>query len=103
EEGMRDWSVTGVQTCALPIFNAPPPGAGRLDPAPIALGAAAAPALSAASSDKTLELSHFYGSLRELEQGRRSEHVRVLWLGDSGSGERSVGGEWGGGGGGRRV
>src|SRR5262249_59766491 len=21
EDGIRDWSVTGVQTCALPIFN----------------------------------------------------------------------------------
>ena len=26
EDGIRDWSVTGVQTCALPIYawNAPP-------------------------------------------------------------------------------
>src|SRR5262249_39649148 len=24
EDGIRDWSVTGVQTCALPIFVAPP-------------------------------------------------------------------------------
>src|SRR5258706_4420046 len=23
EDGIRDWSVTGVQTCALPIFRAP--------------------------------------------------------------------------------
>src|SRR5262249_59154096 len=27
EDGIRDWSVTGVQTCALPICNGrPPPG-----------------------------------------------------------------------------
>src|SRR5438046_8395239 len=24
EDGIRDWSVTGVQTCALPIFISPP-------------------------------------------------------------------------------
>ena len=24
EDGIRDWSVTGVQTCALPISLAPP-------------------------------------------------------------------------------
>src|SRR5437016_14405734 len=27
EDGIRDWSVTGVQTCALPISAAGPPGA----------------------------------------------------------------------------
>src|SRR5262249_58919681 len=27
EDGIRDWSVTGVQTCALPISSAPRPGA----------------------------------------------------------------------------
>src|SRR5215213_11248008 len=26
EDGIRDWSVTGVQTCALPIFGGPPGG-----------------------------------------------------------------------------
>src|SRR5438093_10142855 len=25
EDGIRDWSVTGVQTCALPIFAVPRP------------------------------------------------------------------------------
>src|SRR5262249_59144895 len=25
EDGIRDWSVTGVQTCALPIYAAPGP------------------------------------------------------------------------------
>ena len=25
EDGIRDWSVTGVQTCALPICDALPP------------------------------------------------------------------------------
>src|SRR5438046_3607388 len=24
EDGIRDWSVTGVQTCALPIYTEPP-------------------------------------------------------------------------------
>src|SRR5262249_58993030 len=33
EDGIRDWSVTGVQTCALPIWIAPPrpPGGAILD------------------------------------------------------------------------
>src|SRR5262249_57373088 len=26
EDGIRDWSVTGVQTCALPIWGRPAPG-----------------------------------------------------------------------------
>src|SRR5262249_59525383 len=29
EDGIRDWSVTGVQTCALPIFLAGWPASGR--------------------------------------------------------------------------
>src|SRR5262249_59849856 len=37
EDGIRDWSVTGVQTCALPISSAAPaaprPGEGALAPA----------------------------------------------------------------------
>src|SRR5262249_59662295 len=38
EDGIRDWSVTGVQTCALPIFpdQLGQPGAGG-DPAAVAL------------------------------------------------------------------
>src|SRR5262249_59536379 len=29
EDGIRDWSVTGVQTCALPIWFCAPPSAAR--------------------------------------------------------------------------
>src|SRR5437016_9240729 len=29
EDGIRDWSVTGVQTCALPIWPWPAPAAGE--------------------------------------------------------------------------
>src|ERR1022692_5189639 len=29
EDGIRDYKVTGVQTCALPIYYAPKPGAGN--------------------------------------------------------------------------
>src|SRR5262249_58781083 len=32
EDGIRDWSVTGVQTCALPIYVSGPPAPG---PAPL--------------------------------------------------------------------
>src|SRR5262249_59886420 len=31
EDGIRDWSVTGVQTCALPIWS-PPGSAGNARP-----------------------------------------------------------------------
>src|SRR5262249_5461718 len=31
EDGIRDWSVTGVQTCALPILAVRPPGMGHLE------------------------------------------------------------------------
>ena len=30
EDGIRDWSVTGVQTCALPIYGSSPNGAPQL-------------------------------------------------------------------------
>src|SRR5438093_11187866 len=30
EDGIRDWSVTGVQTCALPILVRDPQSVGRL-------------------------------------------------------------------------
>src|SRR5262249_57014775 len=32
EDGIRDWSVTGVQTCALPICTAPAGGASLIAP-----------------------------------------------------------------------
>src|SRR2546430_6541397 len=32
EDGIRDLTVTGVQTCALPIFQAPVKGAGQPNP-----------------------------------------------------------------------
>src|SRR5437762_14260761 len=38
EDGIRDTSVTGVQTCALPIVRARPTGRGSLDDADFAVG-----------------------------------------------------------------
>src|SRR5438046_8849567 len=42
EDGIRDWSVTGVQTCALPISSGspstvPPPLVGRTSPSSMAM------------------------------------------------------------------
>src|SRR5262249_56192822 len=34
EDGIRDWSVTGVQTCALPIFNNRLPASGAISVKP---------------------------------------------------------------------
>jgi len=34
-------------------------------------------------ASKTPELAHFHAALNELERGKTSRHVRVLWLGDS--------------------
>src|SRR5437762_13700315 len=38
EDGIRDTSVTGVQTCALPILRARPTGRGSLDDPDFAVG-----------------------------------------------------------------
>src|SRR5438046_10718569 len=42
EDGIRDWSVTGVQTCALPISQPPRPAAGPAATVPRPAPAAAA-------------------------------------------------------------
>src|SRR2546430_11286057 len=50
EDGIRDLTVTGVQTCALPILRSPEPGPARGAPAPDALRAGAGTRATARSS-----------------------------------------------------
>src|SRR5256885_3400453 len=81
EDGIRDYKVTGVQTCALPIWSAPsanpnlalPVGADLAD-----LGAELTPRLYAAPRDKTEIVLH--GALRArgaYQIGRASCRERV--------------------------
>jgi lysophospholipase L1-like esterase len=53
-------------------------------PAGAALAPAApAPAPAPAPDTLPITLARFFGSLQQLQQGTRSDHVRVVWLGDS--------------------
>ncbi|WP_437591017.1 GDSL-type esterase/lipase family protein [Sorangium sp. So ce1000] len=76
---------------SAPSARAHPPG---LAEAPAPAGErAAAPPLAEAAPPRPPELdllrpadgpyAHFFAALRALEQGRRRDHVRVAWLGDS--------------------
>src|SRR2546430_1012076 len=58
EDGIRDWTVTGVQTCALPIFAAHPDPARR--PHPVRLVDDPRPAVTAASPTFRFEIRSAY-------------------------------------------
>src|SRR5256885_2945265 len=61
EDGIRDYKVTGVQTCALPISDVPGAGASSL---PISNIVLMLPSVSSANAgDYTLIVSNAYGSL----------------------------------------
>src|SRR5262249_59632816 len=90
EDGIRDWSVTGVQTCALPISGPRPaplpgrradPGAtGRLGGALLALVPAQAPGGGSdgggAPGGNAVRRAGVAGD-PERRRGRRSEERRV--------------------------
>src|SRR5262249_59225175 len=81
EDGIRDWSVTGVQTCALPIFLAQVDqvhrrcaGAGpwhRLDPRAIPPFGRQRQQIGRASCRERGEMSVVAGSLKK-KTGRKS-------------------------------
>src|SRR5262249_59856975 len=94
EDGIRDWSVTGVQTCALPICPALvlPRRRFRCGPAKSARAGAAARGRSSCQPEHWDEGVLFAGSRRILRVdqcpfsiGARSEERRV---GKEGSGGR---------------
>jgi len=70
-----------------PRNAAPPPVASGARAAPAPSGAPPAPSAAPGSlpvaSPEALPLAHFYQSLAALEQKSRTDHVRILWLGDS--------------------
>ncbi|WP_437914895.1 GDSL-type esterase/lipase family protein [Sorangium sp. So ce302] len=73
---------------SAPPAPSPPP---RLAEAPAPETAAPSPAEAASARPPELDLlrpedgayAHFFAALRALEQGRRQDHVRIAWLGDS--------------------
>lgn len=76
-------------TCArpgpLPMAQAAPPKPAPKSSSPQAVAAAVLPVKSPPSEAAAAcrPLAHFFDALRQLEQGSRTGHVRVLWLGDS--------------------
>src|SRR5690606_40487220 len=97
EDGIRDFHVTGVQTCALPILNTVPVQVPPLRERPedIALLAQHFARQTAKEIGKTiaplpaetielLQAHHWPGNVRELEHVIRSEERRVGEEGRSG-------------------
>src|SRR5262249_57366227 len=81
EDGIRDWSVTGVQTCALPIFcgaaartRRPAPGSGA------GAGRARPAEIGRASCRERVEMSGGAGSLKK-KNGRQPVRVAWTWTG----------------------
>ena len=72
---------------AAPSAAAPSAGTADAGPADGGIADSAAPASSASGSPSASEpvgpLATFHRALRELECGRRQQHVRIAWLGDS--------------------
>src|SRR5262249_58740824 len=56
EDGIRDWSVTGVQTCALPILIAVLQGRGQAAGTAVVAAQAGVPQLAASSLKAALDL-----------------------------------------------
>src|SRR5437667_7314773 len=85
EDGIRDRDVTGVQTCALPIF---PTDRECLDMGVQTCWQPNLPALRMAVIPNTLELTELWGSPALVEEARKHAHLQVR------SEERRVGKEW---------
>src|SRR5262249_58257181 len=78
EDGIRDWSVTGVQTCALPIFN------GSLAPGTVAARLGQGPAarphqIGRASCRERGEISVVAGSLKKKKKKEEDEKSGVVY------------------------
>ena len=78
-------AVAPASTLAAGALDAPPdPASAALEapPAPVEPEVPPAPAESALRPEDA-PYAHLFATLRDLEQGRRKDHVRILWLGDS--------------------
>src|SRR5262249_57870081 len=96
EDGIRDWSVTGVQTCALPISG----GAGLLRQAGRPRGLPVAPRRAAPAPGQRPRGACAAGRGRPVgAQAARRAAARRGQIGRASCRER--GEEWGGGGGGK--
>src|SRR2546430_11306382 len=73
EDGIRDLTVTGVQTCALPIYNAPIPA---MSPAPSA--AYSTPRRDGISDPRKRKSGFFTVSIRS-EERRVGKECRSRW------------------------
>src|SRR5262249_58039015 len=89
EDGIRDWSVTGVQTCALPISRQDPAPCRRYDLARVSVEAAGGMAQDLA------ELAQAGRGEEEVEHG--VDQIDRPRKGDLRSEERRGGQDWRGG------
>src|SRR2546427_8249893 len=83
EDGIRDLTVTGVQTCALPIYRVPPPRLVRTEAArpareaPRRAGARRGALARARAGDRPRDPSH--RRLRRSEERRVGKECRSRW------------------------
>src|SRR5258706_11457669 len=76
EDGIRDWSVTGVQTCALPIFEVPG------HPILLKSSPAARPPEICRHIEILFNLRFLIWVLQDKPRGAGSNHIVVGALGD---------------------
>src|SRR5437016_10105606 len=89
EDGIRDWSVTGVQTCALPIF----PRSARKPRSHSAAGGSGPPTGSRGNSEtsSTRNLRSRPSSLKRRSEERRvGKECRSRWATDHEKKKRRV-------------
>src|SRR5262249_58904820 len=92
EDGIRDWSVTGVQTCALPICRQDPRLRRAVDVDLVDRDRAAGYQRNTLRADR-LALVRQAGDTKEHERAVRGAHVRRVEIGRAswrGRGERRV-------------
>src|SRR5699024_11518622 len=75
EDGIRDRNVTGVQTCALPIF--------RIRHALVLLNSTALPIHAIAASCGYSDINYFIKIFKRSEERRVGKECRSRWLGYS--------------------
>src|SRR5256886_5409271 len=85
EDGIRDLTVTGVQTCALPIFETPPPPTSQVmrkyttAPHPFVFEPPMGGGIAPAAEPLVLGLTLFGRALGRSEERRVGKECRSRW------------------------
>src|SRR2546426_7617293 len=77
EDGIRDYKVTGVQTCALPISDPPT----TLEPAPLALGDSGVLALAPAAAPAVVNAQALASAGAAAVRASETQYLPTISLG----------------------